>query len=83
MEIFEDISGQVGVTLKNAQQTIIDIFPLRLKSLSSFLNLQVFTYKTGFMINNSDMIVTIQLFKKKEKHYHLVLLIFVAFSFIC
>lgn len=49
MEIFEDISGQVGVTLKNAQQTIIDIFPLRLKSLSSFLNLQVFTYKTGFM----------------------------------
>lgn len=57
MEISEDISGQVGVTLKNAQQTIIDIFPLRLKSLSSFLNLQVFTYKTGFMINNSDMIV--------------------------
>lgn len=83
MEISEDISGQVGVTLKNAQQTIIDIFPLRLKSLSSFLNLQVFTYKTGFMINNSDMIVTIQLLKKKEKHYHLVLLIFVAFSFIC
>lgn len=67
MEISEDISGQVGVTLKNAQQTIIDIFPLRLKSLSSFLNLQVFTYKTGFMINNSDMIVTIQLFKKKRE----------------
>lgn len=83
MEISEDISGQVGVTFKNAQQTIMDIFPLHLKSLSSFLNLQVFTYKTGFMINNSDMIVTIQLFKKKEKHYHLVLLIFVAFSFIC
>lgn len=49
MEISEDISGQVGVTFKNAQQTIMDIFPLHLKSLSSFLNLQVFTYKTGFM----------------------------------